>query len=101
MPKKTASDAKKICPTSRLFLFNLHTRVLWGIFEPVDLPKNNIVTNAWGGRFPMQLRVRVVSGRGLRALKEKDFPEFMRQTSNRSGIITKEHVALLENALET
>jgi len=43
------------------FLLNVSRNQLLGIFEAEDSPKLNIEPDAWGGNFPAQVKVRLIS----------------------------------------
>jgi len=85
---KIGSDVDKLDVTSCCFLFNLHTRILWGMFRPDGKPQHNIVENAFMGKFPVQLKFKTWVGPYM--LKESDLPKFIKNQFNRCMLLTKE-----------
>jgi hypothetical protein len=48
---------------SLLFLFNVRTRQLMGVLQPIGPPGMNLEPAAWGARFPVQVRFRPLQTR--------------------------------------
>lgn len=53
------SLVKQLKVGDTLFLYNCSNWKLMGVFEAVSDGDENIETNAWGGKFPAQIRFRV------------------------------------------
>ena len=49
-------DINRITENFGMFLFNLSSQSLKGVWLPVGIPEKNIVPKAWGGKFPHQVR---------------------------------------------
>jgi len=58
LPKTQVSLLSKVTDSSLLFLFNVRTRQLMGVFQPTCPAGMDLVPSAWGGRFPVQVRFR-------------------------------------------
>jgi len=48
---------RDVMPETRLFLFNVHFRVMLGPFRAVAEPGRNLEPGAWEGLFPLQVRI--------------------------------------------
>mmetsp|Transcript_26308 Transcript_26308/g.61387 ORF Transcript_26308/g.61387 Transcript_26308/m.61387 type:complete len:464 (-) Transcript_26308:157-1548(-) len=59
LPKSQVSLLSKLSDTSRLFLFNVRTRQMMGVFQPEGVPGLDLEPQAWEGRFPVQVRFRM------------------------------------------
>ena len=66
LPKSQSSLLSKLADTSLLFLFNVRTRLMLGVFTPDGPAGMEIEPNAWGGggRFPVQVRFKPVNPSG-------------------------------------
>eukprot|EP00326_Haptolina_ericina_P035805 CAMPEP_0181243516 /NCGR_PEP_ID=MMETSP1096-20121128/42319_1 /TAXON_ID=156174 ORGANISM="Chrysochromulina ericina, Strain CCMP281" /NCGR_SAMPLE_ID=MMETSP1096 /ASSEMBLY_ACC=CAM_ASM_000453 /LENGTH=469 /DNA_ID=CAMNT_0023339905 /DNA_START=60 /DNA_END=1470 /DNA_ORIENTATION=- len=66
LPKSQSSLLSKLGDSSYLFLFNVRSRQLLGIFQPEGPAGMDLEPNAWGGgRFPVQVRFRLASPSGV------------------------------------
>uniref|UniRef100_A0A7S4B0C0 DCD domain-containing protein n=1 Tax=Chrysotila carterae TaxID=13221 RepID=A0A7S4B0C0_CHRCT len=61
LPKSQVSLLSKLTDTSRLFLFNVRTRLMMGVMQPSGAAGLDLEPDAWGGRFPVQVRYRVAA----------------------------------------
>ena len=63
LPKSQSSLLSKLADTSLLFLFNVRTRQMLGVFAPDGPAGMEIEPDAWGGggRFPVQVRLAATS----------------------------------------
>jgi len=77
---------KQLGGDSVLFLFNLTTRVLYGMYKPNGPPSYNIAQDAWSGKFPLQLRFTCLAEQWV--LVEDELPEFLKKTSNRCMLLS-------------
>lgn len=85
---------------SALFLFNLKTRMLRGVFTPVGVAGGCIDPDAWGGKFPLQCRFRLLVGEY--EIHEEKFPIFLREDSNRMRWLSgNECVLIIRRMLDT
>merc|ERR1719336_1206810 len=81
-------ELEKMNTSSCCFLFNLHTRVLWGMFIPTTgKSEENKVPEAFQGGFPVQVEFKTWVG--PYCLKEDNFPKFLKDQSNRSMFLTE------------
>ena len=78
MPASQAQTARTIVPEQTLlFLFNVRTRLLFGVFRAVAWPQENIEPTAWGmdvgggSKYPLQVRIRVEPTQGVLQLAEE------------------------------
>lgn len=62
MPADSSRKYKAVEPGDWGFLFNYETGHLIGVFEAISRPQLNIDPEAWNGRFPLQVRVKVRFG---------------------------------------
>lgn len=89
---------------SLLFLFNMTTRVLHGIFVPTCLAGAYIEPTAWRGKFPVQIRFSLFygydGGQPL-LLHEKFFPDFLGCEYNKCRKLDKKQTEQLVTAFLT
>jgi hypothetical protein len=52
------SSSRPPPPCRHRFLFNVRTRQLMGVLQPIGPPGMNLEPAAWGARFPVQVRFR-------------------------------------------
>lgn len=71
LPAVQLKLVQRIVPGTKLFLFVLESRELYGIFEASSNGGFNLEPRAFGPSFPSQVRFRI--GRPCRPLMEKDF----------------------------
>lgn len=83
LPKNTniRKELEKMSTSSCCFLFNLSTRILWGMFIPQGKVSPYVVPNAFLGQFPLQ--VKFETWVGPYCLKEANLPPFIKNQSNR------------------
>jgi hypothetical protein len=55
-----------------MFLWNLNSKKLYGVFEATSDLKSNIVPGAWSGEFPLQVRVKRVAN--YKPISREDIP---------------------------
>ena len=53
LPKSQVSLLSKVSDSSRLFLFNVRTRQMMGVFQPEGISGLDLEPQAWAGRFPV------------------------------------------------
>ena len=58
MPKVWISAVRRITVRTPLFLFNFNSQKVFGLFEATSPGAEDIVPEAWGGRFPAQVRFK-------------------------------------------
>lgn len=56
-----APAAMRVKQGDSLFLLNLDSDILYGVFRAISSAKMNIEPEAWGGRYPYQVRVEPIS----------------------------------------
>ncbi|EOD11738.1 hypothetical protein EMIHUDRAFT_204334 [Emiliania huxleyi CCMP1516] len=82
LPASQAQVVRGIVPEqSLLFLFNVRSRLLFGVFRATSWPEHNIEPLAWGhetgvSRYPLQVRVRLLTPYVLQ-LPESTFREVL------------------------
>lgn len=83
LPASQAHVVRGIIPElSLLFLFNVRTRLLFGVFRATSWPEHNIEPLPWGhetgvSRYPLQVRVRLVTPSSVLQLAESAFRDLL------------------------
>lgn len=84
---------------SLLFMFNMTTRVLHGIFVPTCPASAYIEPSAWRGKFPVQIRFSLYYGPLM--LSERFFPDFLGCEYNKCRKLDKKQTEQLVTAFLT
>ncbi len=95
--EKYANRVKGIEKGKKLFLYNYQSKKLHGVFEAATNLKENIVPKAWGGEYPMQIKVKKLTTPKPLSREElgKDIFGFD-MTGKPTSRLTKEKVEALE-----
>lgn len=98
MPRVWLSDVSKITVGTPLFLFNFNSQRLFGLFEATSAGRE-IVPEAWGGKFPAQIKFRRT--KSLPSVDVKSFEDIVRFPKGRPyPILSKAQVSKLLDILE-
>ena len=84
---------QQIGPSTRLFLLNFKTRALHGPFRADGAAALDVVPDAWGGKFPAQIRVVGTAGSYFTATLPKE------DTGRQMGAMSSERADELETLL--
>ena len=71
LPRSQLKTVQNIVPQTKLFLYDVDSRELHGVFEATSQGGNNLEPLAFGGSFPSQVRFRIC--RECKPIPEKDF----------------------------
>ncbi len=89
---KNDSLLKRVRAGDICFLYNYETSVLFGVFVAVSDPGWDLEPKAWGGQFPYQIRVKLVTAERTGANGERVFREIgLKMTETKAGFRIPAH----------